>query len=96
LNSSPNLKESKNVRIPSRYIQILGWKKGEGTIRFVLHGCDNRRRAPTKRERAHPGLPLTAILLGLALVVLATAVCSGIKKGILGKGMETLKQEIET
>jgi putative tricarboxylic transport membrane protein len=38
---------------------------------------------------------ITAILLGLVLLVLATAVYSGIKKGRLGRGMETLKQEIE-
>ena len=38
---------------------------------------------------------ITAILLGLTLVVLATAVYSGIRKGKLGKGMETLKREME-
>ena len=38
---------------------------------------------------------ITAILLGLVLVVLATAVYSGIRKGKLGKGMETLKREME-
>jgi len=38
---------------------------------------------------------ITAILLGLTLVVVATAVYSGIRKGKLGKGMETLKREME-
>ncbi len=39
--------------------------------------------------------PITGILMGLALVVLATAIYSGIRKGKLGKGMETLKREME-
>jgi putative tricarboxylic transport membrane protein len=38
---------------------------------------------------------ITAILFGLVIVVLATAVYSGIRKGRLGRGMEALKQEME-
>ncbi len=38
---------------------------------------------------------ITVILLGLALLVLATAVYSGTRKGKLGKGMENLKRETE-
>jgi putative tricarboxylic transport membrane protein len=41
------------------------------------------------------GSTITVILLGLVLLVLTTAVYSGIKKGKLGKGMETLKREME-
>ncbi|HUL28908.1 MAG TPA: tripartite tricarboxylate transporter permease [Thermodesulfobacteriota bacterium] len=38
---------------------------------------------------------ITTILFGLVVVVLATAVYSEFKKGRLGRGMETLKQEME-
>ena len=38
---------------------------------------------------------ISAILLGLTLAVLAIAVYSEIKKGKLGKGMETLKREMD-
>ena len=39
--------------------------------------------------------PITVILLGLVVVVLGTAVYSGIRKGRLGRGMEALKREME-
>jgi putative tricarboxylic transport membrane protein len=38
---------------------------------------------------------ITSVLLSLTLVVLATAVYSGVKKGRLGMGMEALKREME-
>jgi putative tricarboxylic transport membrane protein len=38
---------------------------------------------------------ITVVLLGLVFLVLATAVYSGIKKGKLRRGMETLKREME-
>jgi putative tricarboxylic transport membrane protein len=39
--------------------------------------------------------PITIILLGLVVVVLGTAVYSGIRKSRLGSGMEALKREME-
>jgi putative tricarboxylic transport membrane protein len=39
--------------------------------------------------------PITVVLLGLVVVVLGTAVYSGMRKGRLGKGMEALKREME-